>query len=141
MWSSSDSFVLSVRLTRRTATVTISAPEASCACTISCGVRYFPVPTISRERKRRPAITSASWTAVSVVAIVKILSPTFYGGARRRARRATAPIWLAANLPGGGCHQARRKKTTRRAPRHLPGGAPWHGFRYLSLESGYYRRP
>ena len=28
--------------TRRTATVTMSAPEASCACTITAGDEYFP---------------------------------------------------------------------------------------------------
>ena len=38
--------------TRRTATVIISAPEASCACTITAGDEYLPVPTKSRERER-----------------------------------------------------------------------------------------
>ena len=42
--------------TRRTATVTISAPEASCACTITAGDEYLPVPTISRDEKVLSAI-------------------------------------------------------------------------------------
>jgi len=35
--------------TRRTATVIISAPEASCACTMMAGDEYLPVPTMRRE--------------------------------------------------------------------------------------------
>src|SRR5260370_23193087 len=35
--------------TRLTATVIISAPEASCACTMTAGDEYLPVPTMSRE--------------------------------------------------------------------------------------------
>ncbi len=46
------------RSTRRTATVTTSAPAASMARTISSLLRYLPVPTISRERSSRPAITN-----------------------------------------------------------------------------------
>src|SRR5882762_5516680 len=64
MKSSNDSFVRSVRLTRRTATVTMSAPEAACARAISCKLRYFPVPTISRERNPRPAITNSSLISI-----------------------------------------------------------------------------
>src|SRR5258708_39951985 len=60
MKSSRDSFERSVRLTRRTATVTISAPEAAWARAISVKLRYLPVPTIKRDRKARPAITSES---------------------------------------------------------------------------------
>src|SRR6267378_2488236 len=60
MKSSSDSFERSVRLTRRTATVTMSAPEAAWARPISWKLRYLPVPTISRDRNARPAITSRS---------------------------------------------------------------------------------
>src|SRR6266403_928045 len=58
--SINDSFVLSVRFTRRTATVTISAPDAACARAISGKLRYFPVPTISRDANARPAMTSWS---------------------------------------------------------------------------------
>src|SRR5712692_10505996 len=60
MKSSSDSLERSVRLTRRTATVTISAPEAAWARAISGKLRYLPVPTIKRDWKARPAITSES---------------------------------------------------------------------------------
>jgi sulfur carrier protein len=47
-------------LVRRIATVTISAPLASMAARVCSISRYLPVPTSSRERYGRPAITSAS---------------------------------------------------------------------------------
>src|SRR5436309_14096220 len=59
MKSNKDSLWRS-RLMRRTATVTISAPLASMARAVSCPDLYLPVPTISRERKPRPAITRES---------------------------------------------------------------------------------
>src|SRR5262245_15911289 len=40
--------------TRRTATVTISAPDASMAARVSAKSRYLPVPTIRRERYALP---------------------------------------------------------------------------------------
>ena len=46
--------------TRRTATVTISAPEASTAAAFSSRLLYLPVPTISREVKVRPATVHVS---------------------------------------------------------------------------------
>src|SRR5579883_1525600 len=46
--------------TRRTATVTISAPDASTARRVSSNERYLPVPTMSRERYSRPASTNGS---------------------------------------------------------------------------------
>src|SRR6202051_488520 len=49
-----DSFDRSVRLTRRTATVTTSAPDAAWQRAISGKLRYLPVPIIRRERKVRP---------------------------------------------------------------------------------------
>src|SRR5579859_116221 len=64
MKSRRDSLVLSVRLTRRTATVTMSAPEAAWARAISWKLRYLPVPTMRREFKARPAITS--WSDIGV---------------------------------------------------------------------------
>src|SRR6202041_3656232 len=76
-----DSLVLSVRLTRRTATVTISAPEAEWARRISSKLRYFPVPTIKRELKARPAITS--WSAITILRI------SLYSA--RTTQRAIAP--------------------------------------------------
>ncbi len=44
--------------TRRTATVTMSAPEASCACAMTACEGYFPVPTMRREVNVRPAMTN-----------------------------------------------------------------------------------
>src|SRR4030095_958973 len=44
--------------TRRTATVTISAPDASKACAITANDEYLPVPTIKRDLKVRPAMTN-----------------------------------------------------------------------------------
>ena len=51
------------RFTRRTATVTISAPDASMAAAVSSKLLYLPVPTTRRERKLRPATVqvSAAW--------------------------------------------------------------------------------
>src|ERR1051326_5935881 len=51
--------------TRRTATVTISAPDASTARRVSSKSLYLPVPTISRERYSRPASTNGSFWAVN----------------------------------------------------------------------------
>src|SRR6185369_9547324 len=46
--------------TRRTATVTISAPDASTAAAFSSRLLYLPVPTISRDVKVRPATVQLS---------------------------------------------------------------------------------
>src|SRR5882672_2993535 len=46
------------RFTRRTATVTTSAPDAAIACVIVSLSRYFPVPTIKRERNVRPPMVN-----------------------------------------------------------------------------------
>src|SRR5689334_10487825 len=54
--------------TRRTATVTISAPDASCARTITGYDGYLPVPTMRREVKVRSAMTSGSITGISLAA-------------------------------------------------------------------------
>src|SRR5687767_15597173 len=53
----------SAMLTRRTATVTISAPDASTAAAFSSKLLYLPVPTISREVKLRPATLQLSGTS------------------------------------------------------------------------------
>src|SRR6478735_8312028 len=53
-WLGSEMF------TRRTATVTISAPDASTAAAFSWRLLYLPVPTISREVKVRPATVQLS---------------------------------------------------------------------------------
>ncbi len=52
------------RLTRRTATVTIWAPLARIAATISALLRYLPVPTIRREAKVLPPMTKSPSTTV-----------------------------------------------------------------------------
>src|SRR5215475_83938 len=61
MKSSRDGRERSVMLTRRTATVIISAPLRSNAATISSLSRYFPVPMIRRELNSRPAMMSLSF--------------------------------------------------------------------------------
>src|SRR5262245_64971001 len=61
MKSSSDGCERSVTLTRRTATVIISAPLRSKAAAISSLSRYFPVPMIRRELNSRPAMMSLSF--------------------------------------------------------------------------------
>src|SRR5689334_24900788 len=62
------------RSTRRTATVTISAPDASIARTISSFERYLPVPTIRRDRNARPAISSGASSAGSTADTVPVTS-------------------------------------------------------------------
>ena len=60
MKSINDSFDLSVRFTRRTATVTISAPEAMWASAMIVCEGYLPVPTTRRDPNVRPAMTRGS---------------------------------------------------------------------------------
>src|SRR6187431_2732370 len=74
-------------LTRRTATVTISAPAASTAAAFCSKLLYLPVPTISREVKVRPATDQLSartscWTVISAASddmddliVVAVLDP------------------------------------------------------------------
>ena len=57
---SSQRYDMSFRFTRRTATVTTSAPDAVWQAAISPLLRYFPVPTNRRDAKRRPAISIPS---------------------------------------------------------------------------------
>ena len=54
--------------TRRTATVIISAPEASCALTMTVGDEYLPVPTMSREENVLSAIVKRSTVQSSAFA-------------------------------------------------------------------------
>src|SRR6266404_1728488 len=60
MKSVSRGCVGSEMFTRRTATVTISAPDALTAAAFSARLLYFPVPTISRELKVRRATVHVS---------------------------------------------------------------------------------
>ncbi len=55
----------SLTFTRRTATVMISAPEASSAAAFCAKSLYLPVPTISRDRKVRPATVQLSSSTVA----------------------------------------------------------------------------
>src|SRR3990172_4533879 len=55
MWSRIDS--PEGRLTRSSATVTICAPEASCACFMTSMDAYLPVPTIRRDENSLPPRT------------------------------------------------------------------------------------
>src|SRR5690348_9730345 len=58
------------RSTRRTATVTISAPEASMARTMVSLSRYFPVPTIRRDWNVRPPILKGVSRSVSTAVVI-----------------------------------------------------------------------
>src|SRR4051794_31672866 len=74
---------------RRMATVTISAPEATTASRVSRKSRYLPVPTRSRDRYARPAMTNGS---VNVEGAPGAFMVRFYASASApssmRARRA-----------------------------------------------------
>jgi len=60
MKSVSRGWLGSETLTRRTATVTISVPDAETAAAFSSKLLYLPVPTIRREVKVRPATVQLS---------------------------------------------------------------------------------
>src|SRR4051794_22168688 len=72
---------------RRPATVIISAPDASCARTITAGDVYLPVPTISREENALPAITRLSMS----------FNPC-RSAALPLCRSAALPLWRAGAL-------------------------------------------
>src|SRR5262249_34587922 len=54
--------------TRRTATVIISAPDASCALTMTACDEYLPVPTISRDVNVLPAMVNGVGSMTSSTA-------------------------------------------------------------------------
>src|SRR5690348_7906129 len=92
MKSSSDSLERSVRFTRRTATVTMSAPEAACARAISGKLRYFPVPTISRDLNARPAMIRSSDIAMDIsMVILDLLGPGHKSEERKSTWKERAP--------------------------------------------------
>src|SRR5437667_8449670 len=64
------SFVRS-RSTRRTATVTISAPDASIARAIVSLSRYFPVPTMRRDWNERPPMVKGMSRIVSRAVVMR----------------------------------------------------------------------
>ena len=79
------------------ATVMISVRPASKAAFISSALRHFPVPIISRDVKRFPAISSTSLTPSSRSPHTKRRSPEGSGvhgllGRPRRVRFPTAGI-------------------------------------------------
>src|SRR5882724_875316 len=65
MKSRSDSLERSEMFTRRTATVIISAPDASCALTMTAFDEYLPVPTIRRDVNVLSAIVKESISVFS----------------------------------------------------------------------------
>src|ERR1041385_3101538 len=70
MWCRMLSSLERARSTRRTATVTTSAPDASMARSISSLERYLPVPTSRREWNTRPPIVRGmSFTTSTAVVI------------------------------------------------------------------------
>src|SRR6266581_4146243 len=70
--------------TRRTATVIISAPDASCARAISAGDEYFPVPTMSLEVNILSAMVKVS-AIVGLPAAYEVDDFDFIAFADRRA--------------------------------------------------------
>src|SRR2546428_6747151 len=58
------------RFTRRTATVTMSAPDASSARTIVSVSRYFPVPTMRRDWNVRPPVARGASGARSTAVVM-----------------------------------------------------------------------
>src|SRR4051794_32781030 len=58
------------RSMRRSATVTISHPEASRAAFISSALRYLPVPSIRREAKVLPPICSGAKSDIQLTAFL-----------------------------------------------------------------------
>ena len=84
MKSSSDS-PCPGRLTRRTATVTISAPDASMASRMFSNDGYLPVPTMSRDLNSLPP----SQSDVSYMAW--LLLSRLIAGRAPDGRRASAP--------------------------------------------------
>src|SRR3954454_14863231 len=65
------------RSTRRTATVTISAPEVSIAAPMVALSRYLPVPTMRRERNSRPPrVNGVSRSVSGGVRIAVIIAPS-----------------------------------------------------------------
>src|SRR5881275_789411 len=69
-WYRTPACLVRSRSTRRTATVTISAPDASMARTIVSLSRYLPVPTMRREWKVRPPMVNGVSRSVSTAVAI-----------------------------------------------------------------------
>ena len=98
-------------LTRRTATVTISAPDASSAAAFCSKLLYLPVPTISREVKVRPATLQVSPISAAAdegddLIIVAILDRTSASVERGTISRLRSTATLAGSSPSSSARSA-----------------------------------
>src|SRR5437870_12635312 len=110
-------------LTRRTATVTTSAPDASMTFWVSTKSLYLPVPTQSRERNSMPAIVNRSSFMPCVLSTADE-SDDFHAVpvAQRRAREGLPVHHRTVPLPGdsfGGTAQVGQARRDRLSVRHL----------------------
>src|SRR5437899_7961679 len=110
-------------LTRRTATVTTSAPDASMAFWVSTKSLYLPVPTQSRERNSMPAIVNRSSFMLCVLSTAD--EPDDFHAipvAQRCAREGLPVHHRGVQLHGDSCRRNAERGEERRAPvsvRHL----------------------
>src|SRR5207237_10054695 len=112
-------------LTRRTATVTTSAPDASMAFWVSTKSLYLPVPTQSRERNSMPAIVNRSSFMPCVLSTADE-SDDFHAVpvAQRRARAGLPVHHRKLQLHGdsfGASARAGQGRSDRLSVRHLAG--------------------
>src|SRR5215210_6814202 len=75
--------------TRRTATVTTSAPDAPMARDMTPWSRYLPVPTMRRERKLRPPMVRGSSVPIRAESVLVMSCPSL-SQSRRSVRKITA---------------------------------------------------
>jgi len=77
--------------TRRTATVTMSAPEALWACAITACELYFPLPMINRDVNARPAMTSDVSPGIRLASTHKIHDLNAVAVVNERLRKEGSP--------------------------------------------------
>jgi hypothetical protein len=77
--------------TRRTATVTMSAPEALWAFAITAWELYFPLPMISRDVNARPAMTSDVSPGIRLASTHKIHDLDAIAVVHERLRKEGSP--------------------------------------------------
>ena len=80
--------------TRRTATVIISAPDASCALTMTAGDEYLPVPTMSREENVLSAMVKLSMIRRPTKLTISTWSPSWTTVSSKAARLSTIEVVL-----------------------------------------------
>src|SRR5262245_35209903 len=85
-------------LTRRTATVTISAPDTSMSACASRKSLYFPVPTMRRDLKVFPASLNRSSITFPLSATDKVDDFNFVAVFQRRGRKGIARQHIAIQL-------------------------------------------